>query len=269
MGSRPVSRLVIGWVMHRRLQPVHNQFVYPVFFMLLDLDELDRLGSGVFGVNRLRPLAFHFRDYGDGRDPRLWVRDYLRTCGVFDCDGKIWLQTLPRVFGYLFSPVSFWYCQRGDGRVGAIIAEVNNTFGERHCYLLRPDAKGDFQQVTAEKRFYVSPFYPVSGSYRFEFNLDLDSPRVSIDYYDQSALQLNTAVWGRSQDWSSRVLLKALLRQPLLTLGVTLRIHWQALKLWRKGLSLVRRPRDADHAPGVSHELAHRQSPKRDTPASP
>ncbi|MET0051364.1 MAG: DUF1365 domain-containing protein [Candidatus Thiodiazotropha sp.] len=249
MASRLMSRLVIGRVMHRRRQPFSNKFVYPVFYLLLDLDELAQLNNGVFGVNRHRPLAFHFRDYGDGRDPRLWVREYLMSHGIFDSGGKIWLQTLPRVFGYLFNPVSFWYCHRSDGQVGAIIAEVNNTFGERHCYLLRPDAQGEFQQVTTEKRFYVSPFYPVSGGYRFKFNLDLDCPRVSIDYFDQGTLQLNTAVWGCSQTWSSRALLKALLRQPLLTLGVTLRIHWQALKLWHRGLSLVRRPRDPDHTP--------------------
>ncbi|MET0066449.1 MAG: DUF1365 domain-containing protein [Candidatus Thiodiazotropha sp.] len=250
MASSLMSRLVIGRVMHRRRQPVHNKFVYPLFFMLLDLDELDQLDSGVFGVNRRRPLAFHFRDYGDGRDPRLWIPDFLRTAGIHDCDGRIRLQSLPRVFGYLFNPVSFWYCERRNGQVGAIIAEVNNTFGERQCYLLRPDAEGRFNPVTAEKRLYVSPFFPLRGGYIFRFNLDFDAPRVSIDYYDQGAVQLNTAVWGHARPWSNRTLISALLRQPILTLGVTLRIHWQALKLWQKGLRLVDRPRDTERHPG-------------------
>ncbi|MEJ2456292.1 MAG: DUF1365 domain-containing protein [Candidatus Thiodiazotropha sp.] len=242
MAGRAVSRVVSGRVMHRRRLPRENRFVYPVFFLLLDMDELDKQGSWLFGVNCRRPLALHYADYGDGRDPGVWVSQLLAKNGIDDCDGKLWLQTFPRVFGYLFNPVSFWYCTRSDGSVGAIVAEVNNTFGERHCYLLRPDINGRFEAVTADKRLYVSPFYPVSGHYRFRFNLDLDLPRVSIDYFDGGELQLNTAIWGRARSWSVTALLTALVRQPLLTLGVIARIHWQALRLWLKGVRLVKRP---------------------------
>jgi DUF1365 family protein len=240
MESCDLSRVVFGRVMHRRRLPVENRFIYPVFYLLINLDQ-PGLGSWLFGINRWRPLAFHYKDYGDGRDPRLWVRERLVEAGIHDCNGGLWLQTFPRVFGYLFNPVSFWYCQRADGRVGAIIAEVNNTFGERHCYVLRPGKGGSFSGIGSEKRLYVSPFYPLSGSYRFHFKIDCQAPRVRIDYYDQGALQLNTAIWGKSRPLTSGTLLTALLKQPLLTLGVMFRIHWQALRLWLKGVSLTTR----------------------------
>jgi len=250
MAGRALSRIVTGRVMHRRRLPREHRFVYPVFFLLLDMDGLGALDSWLFGVNRRRPLAFHFKDYGDGRDPRRWVREQLASCGVDDCDGRLWLQSFPRLFGYLFNPVSFWYCARRDGTIGAIIAEVNNTFGESLSYLLRPDTKsGRFEAVYADKRLYVSPFYPVSGGYRFRFDLDFDKPRVSIDYYDQGVLQLSTAVWGQSRSWSVAALLGVFLRQPLLTLGITIRIHWQALRLWLKGVPLAKKPTDTTEEP--------------------
>jgi DUF1365 family protein len=241
METSALSRVVFGRVMHRRHLPVENRFIYPVFFLLINLEQQERLGSWLFGVNRRRPLAFHHKDYGDGRDPRLWVRERLAEYGIDDCTGGLWLQTFPRVFGYLFNPVSFWHCQRVDGSVGAIVAEVNNTFGERHCYVLQPHEDGSFNDIESEKQLYVSPFYPVSGSYKFQFKINCDAPRVQIDYYDQGQLQLNTVIWGRSKPLTNRTLLTALLKQPLLTLGVMFRIHWQALRLWLKGVSLATR----------------------------
>jgi DUF1365 family protein len=241
MESCDMSRVVVGKVMHRRHLPVENRFIYPVFFLLIDLEHQERLGSWLFGINRRRPLAFHYTDYGDGRDPRLWVRERLAESGIDDCTGGLWLQTFPRVFGYLFNPVSFWYCLRGDGRVGAIVAEVNNTFGERHCYILKPREDGSFSEIESEKRLYVSPFYPVSGGYKFHFKIDSQAPSVQIDYYDQGQLQLNTAIWGRSKPLNNRTLITALLKQPLLTLGVMFRIHWQALRLWQKGVNIFTR----------------------------
>jgi uncharacterized protein len=241
--SPTASRIVRGRVMHRRHEPVENRFVYPVFFLLLDLDELDALGSPLFGVNRWRPLAFHFADHANGSDPRVWVREKLARAGIRDCSGPIRVQTFPRVFGYVFNPVSFWYCHRPDGTVGAIIAEVNNTFGDRHCYLLRPDERtGGFAAVRADKRFYVSPFYPVRGEYVFRFNTDFDRPRATIDYFDDGRPQLNTSLWGESRPFSHANLFLELIRQPLLTVGVIVHIHWQALRLWRKGVTFFHRP---------------------------
>ena len=243
MAGSALSRVVRGRVMHKRHLPVENRFVYPVFFLLLNLDELGSLGSWMFGINRWRPLSLHFIDHADWTDPREWVKERLAQGGVTDCPGPVWLQTFPRVFGYVFNPVSFWYCQREDGSVGAIIAEVNNTFGDRHTYLLTPDQRtGDFTEVRVEKQLYVSPFYPVKGLYRFDFNCDLDAPRVRIDYFNQDCLQLNTAIWGVSRKLTTGNLLSVLMRQPLLTLGVMFHIHWQAFRLWRKRVTFFHRP---------------------------
>jgi DUF1365 family protein len=242
MASSTLSRVVSGKVLHHRHRPAENKFIYPVFFVLINLDELDTLGSWLLGVNRKRLLSIHFKDYGDGREPGVWVRELLAQHHITDCNGPIWLQTFPRVLGYSFNPVSFWYCCRSDGSVSAIVAEVNNTFGGRHCYVLRPDSNGRFANVTADKRLYVSPFYPVQGSYQFFFNVDFQQPKVRINYYDEGQLQLITALWGKSKQLSSASLARALLSQPLLTLGIMTKIHWQALRLWLKRVPLFERP---------------------------
>lgn len=243
MSDFALSRVISGQVMHRRRQPVENRFVYPVFYMLINIDELETFeGSWLFGINCWRPLAFNFADHGDGQDPRIWVKEQLTRYGIMNCTGSIWVQTFPRVFGYVFNPVSFWFCERADSSIGAIIAEVNNTFGERHCYVLTPDKEsGRFNGIWANKKLYVSPFYPQRGGYRFYFNTDFDAPKARIEYYQDGQPQLNTAIWGKSKPISTISLLSAILRQPLLTFGIIVRIHWQALRLWFKGVSLYDR----------------------------
>jgi hypothetical protein len=243
MDRNSLSRVVSGSVMHRRIHPRENRFVYPVFFLLINIDELGSLDSALLGINRWRPLSFHFADHGDGEHPQRWIERELRKHNLTDCNGPIWVQTFPRVFGYAFNPVSFWYCLREDSSVGAIIAEVNNTFGERHCYVLEPNPKtGEFNEISAEKRMYVSPFYPVTGEYHFRFNTDFDAPRVGIDYLNGGQLQLNTAIWGKAKPLTAATLLAALIHQPFLTLGVVLRIHWQALRLLAKRTPFYPKP---------------------------
>ena len=247
--TKPIaSRIISGRVMHRRRHPVENKFIYPVFCMLINTNDLDTINSWLFGINCWRPLALNFADHGDGRDPRIWVKEQLSRNGIKDCTGTIWVQTLPRVFGYVFNPVSFWFCERGDRTIGAIIAEVNNTFGERYCYMLTPDKEsGLFSGILLNKLLYVSPFYPQRGEYRFYFNVDFDAPNARIDYYLDGQLQLNTAIWGKSRPLTTISLLSALLRQPLLTLGVITRIHWQALRLWLKGVTIFERQTSSGH----------------------
>lgn len=243
MVGRSLSRVVQGKVMHRRRLPFENRFVYPVFYLLINCDELDRLDSWLFGINRRRPLSVNFKDYGDGHDPRLWVRALLKQQGIDDTGKTLWLQTFPRVFGYAFNPVSFWYCVGKEGVIDAVIAEVNNTFGDRHCYLLRNNGSTrSLLEFKAKKQLHVSPFYPVKGEYRFKFGSDFGAPRVQIDYYQMDELQLNTVIWGKALRLTTRRLFAALMKQPLLTLGVMTRIHWQALRLWLKGATFHQRP---------------------------
>jgi len=238
-----LPRLVIGQVMHRRLRPVVNAFTYPVFFIQLPVADLAAGNGPFFSVDRSNLLSFHQKDHGprDGSPLLPWIQALLRRHGLPD-DGEIVLQCFPRVFGFVFNPVSFWFCRNRDGHLIAVLAEVSNTFGGRHSYLLHnPDGAslGAGQVLQASKAFHVSPFCEVEGGYRFRFFLERKCPVVRIDYDDAEGELLLTSIAGRSTAWSSRALLGALLRMPFLTAGVMVRIHWQALKLWLKGVPFV------------------------------
>ncbi|MFO1371821.1 MAG: DUF1365 domain-containing protein [Candidatus Competibacteraceae bacterium] len=238
MTARP--QLFLGQVMHRRLRPAVNAFVYPVFYVQLPVNALATASGPLFAVDRPNLLSFHQKDHGP-RDGRLlwpWIQEQLRARGLPD-DGDIVLQTFPRVLGYVFNPVSFWFCHNRAGALIAVLAEVNNTFGGHHHYWLRnPDGSPlrDGQILKADKAFHVSPFCTVQGGYRFRFQCERGVSRVRIDYDDGEGELLLTAISGKPQPWTTRSLLAAFLRMPFLTAGVMARIHWQALRLWFKGV---------------------------------
>ena len=240
-GNRP--HIGFGHVWHTRLRPRHHRLIVPTFFLLLPMRTLraNPEAAGVLALNRPGALAFHDADHGDGRRPQeggalAWLEELLRSEGITDAQGEIWLHCYPRVLGYSFKPVSFWYCHRGDGSLRAIVAEVNNTFGERHAYLL--DAPQYGQELCARKTFHVSPFCPVEGGYRFEFQRGgaqgLQSTRVRIDFDDAQGPLVLTGVAGRLQALDASSRRRALWHYPFLTLGVIARIHWHALLLWIK-----------------------------------
>jgi hypothetical protein len=232
--------------MHERLWPFGNRFLYPVFYLRLPLSDLHAADGACFGVDRHRALSLRSRDYGagDGSDLLEWIRDLLRDAGL-DASGEVYLQTMPRIFGYAFNPISCWYCHDSGGRLRAILADVNSTFGERHRYLLGAADGGEIGPRTAlecRKRMHVSPFCDVTGRYRFRVLERAGRAVLSIDYHDGERLVLRTVVGGRLVPATQRALLRALLHQPLLTLGVTLKIHWQALRLWLRGLPIRSKP---------------------------
>lgn len=233
-------RLFLGQVMHRRLRPAVNAFVYPVFYVQLPVDRLEIAARSIFSIDRFNLLSFHQKDHGprDGSPLLPWIQALLRRHGLPD-DGEIVLQTFPRVLGYVFNPVSFWFCHNRAGELVAMLAEVNNTFGGRHNYLLHNPGGAplrDGQVLQAEKEFHVSPFCQIAGGYRFRFHLDRARPLARIDYDDEAGELLLTAISGEARAWSTGALIGAFLRMPFLTLGVTFRILWQALKLWQKGV---------------------------------
>lgn len=242
--------LIRGQVMHARLRPVLHRFVYPVFFLRLNLARLDEAGSFWFGVNRCRLMSIRMRDYGprDGSDLDAWMRGQLTAAGL-PADGEIWLQTFPRMLGFVFNPVSFWYCHDHSGALRAVLAEVNNTFGETHRYLLANSAGGEITEDTClvcAKAMHVSPFCEVRGSYQFRFRDTETSTFVGIDYDDGNGALINTAVGGKRQTLTARSALQALLAQPFMTIGIVAKIHWQALKLWRRHVPFFRKP---DYSP--------------------
>lgn len=257
--------LLSGQVMHQRLRPVLHKFVYPVFCVRLDLARLGEASNAWFGVDRRRLMCVRTRDYGprNGSDLMQWVRGHLQQAGLPD-DGPIWLQTFPRLFGFVFNPVSFFLCHDREGRLRAVLAEVNNTFGETQHYLLSAPGQGVIDEQTrlvCDKLMHVSPFCEVRGFYRFRFR---DQPRrdqadqhtafVGIDYYDHGqaaeaaqGLQplMRTSIGGHLHPLTAASAFAALCAQPLLTLGVVARIHWQALLLWRKRVPWFSKPERA------------------------
>ena len=232
-----------GQVRHTRLRPARNAFAYPTYFLLLPLRSMHREGSTVLAHNRPAALSFHDCDHGDGRaNAVLWLDELLAREGITDADGEAWLHCYPRVLGFTFKPVSFWYCHRADGSLRAIVAEVNNTFGERHCYLLDTPAFGT--ELRADKAFHVSPFCTLAGGYRFRFMVTPGRQRtvVRIDYDDEAGPLLQTSVSGELEPVTHASIRRALWRHPAMTLGVIARIHWQALRLAFKRVRFVRKP---------------------------
>ena len=250
MSSPSVAQIGFGQVRHTRHRPQRNAFAYPTYFLMLPMRSLRQHGPGTLARNRRAALSFNDTDHGDGRaDSLQWLDELLIQHGIDDAAGEVWLHTYPRVLGYTFKPVSFWYCHRLDGTLRAVLAEVNNTFGERHCYLL--DAPHYGQPCEASKVFHVSPFCPVRGRYRFVFmRADGAAPRTvaRIDYFDDlsgdadSEPLLNTSVSGELQPLNARSLRRALWTYPAMTLGVMARIHWQAMRLWIKRAPFFRQP---------------------------
>ncbi len=231
-----------GVVRHRRLRPHVNSFEYPTYFLMLPMRSL-RQGAGALSRNRFSWLSFYDTDHGDGRaDALAWLDELLGQQGVADADGEVWLHTYPRVAGYVFKPVSFWYCHRRDGSLAAVLVEVNNTFGERHCYLLDGPNLQWGREQRASKVFHVSPFCQVEGQYRFRFMRTAQRTVARVDHDDNTGPLLQTSVSGVLQPLTAQAARAAFFGMPLMTLGVVARIHWQALRLWLKHVPFVRKP---------------------------
>lgn len=247
---------------------------------MLPMRSLRRAPATALPRNRFGLVSFFDRDHGDGRvDSLAWLDDLLAREGVGDATGEVWLQCYPRVLGYAFKPVSFWYCERLDRTLAAVVVEVNNTFGERHFYLLRGPQLAYGLEQRADKVFHVSPFCAVSGDYRFRFmrtgvhpagiavrnSSGMAAPSVSdlhaalpalrsvarIDHHDADGLLIATSLSGVLEPITGAILRAAFFGMPMMTFGVIGRIHWQALKLWRKKVPFFRKP--APPSSAVSH----------------
>ena len=252
--SPNLLQLCFGGIRHERLRPATNFFSYGAYFFRLPLRTLKNpndsfAGTRLFSRNRFNLLSFHDRDHGDGDPTRpllQWIDEQLAAEGIHDADGEIWLQAFPRVLGFVFNPVSFWFCHRSDGALRAILCEVRNTFGEKHCYLLDTGKPLPFGiELTAKKVFHVSPFCDVVGRYRFRFMQSRGEPErlvARIEHDDPGGPLLLTSIHGTAFPVTDIRVARAFFCYPLMTFGVVARIHWQALRLWIKRVPFFRKP---------------------------
>jgi len=242
-GALAAALIGMGQVRHARLRPAPNRFAYATYFLMLPMRSLRAQPATALARNCFGLISFHDRDHGDGRaDSLAWLDELLADEGVADARGEVWLHCYPRVLGVTFKPVSFWYCHREDGSLAAIVVEVNNTFGERHCYLLRGAKLAYGNELRATKVFHVSPFCSIEGDYRFRFMRTAGRTVARIDHHDLDGLLLQTSVSGRLEPLTASSTRRAFFGMPLMTLGVIARIHWQALKLWAKRVPFFHKP---------------------------
>ncbi len=249
---REASALYRGEVTHRRVRPRAHKLAYRVFWLLLDLSEIDALDRRMklFSRNRFNLLSFHDSDHGDGSKSilRPRIEALLARAGVDIGGGPIRLLTMPRVLGYVFNPISLFYCHHADGRLAAMIYEVTSTFGIRHSYLIPvppADQTDGLIDQCAAKALHVSPFMGMEMDYEFRGRVPGDRLELTIGGFDADGLLITAAMSAARKPLSDGALLSAAAAIPLLTLKVVAAIHWEALKLWLKGVRLNPAPAPA------------------------
>lgn len=248
------AALYVGHVMHARLKPVVHRFRYRVLSVLIDLDRLaeaDRC-SPLFGINRRALYSFHERDHGDrdGSSLRRYAERHAVECGLSLAGGKVELLCYPRLLGFGFDPLSVYFCRDASARLRLVLYEVRNTFGEIHTYPIPVRGEDESDAVLRQrqaKTFYVSPFIPLAAQYHFRIVPPADTVKLRILETDADGPLLAATFHGRRRALTTEVLLWALAALPLVTFKVIAAIHWEALRLWLKGVRLVPRPSAPQH----------------------
>jgi DUF1365 family protein len=239
------SGLFVGTLRHRRFTPVAHAFTYPVFMVLLDIDRVSELMrvSAITSWNRWNWASFDDRDHlGDPRRP---LRERLivdaRCQGIEVPDGPVFLLTHLRYFGYCFNPVSFFYCFDRAQQLQVVVAEVSNTFGGAHNYWLRPESASRTFRAAATKSLYVSPFMPADLEYAFAFTPPAARLVAHMKTVKAGSVSFDATLSLDRRPWSAAEIRRMLVRYPVMTANVMASIHWQALRLWWKGVPAVRR----------------------------
>ncbi|NQW01752.1 MAG: DUF1365 domain-containing protein [Rhodospirillales bacterium] len=239
------SAIYTGTVVHCRMRPKFHRFRYSVFAMLVDLDELPILDKRyrLFGYNRFAPISFYDRDHGTTGDQPLrpWIEERLVAAGLARETGPVRVLCYPRLFGFVFNPISTYFCYRADGGLSAILYEVCNTYKERHTYVIPvdPDANGMIRQK-CPKKMYVSPFIDLHCTYNFRIAPPQETATVIVHQSDNDGFFLSASFKGNRAEISDSMLTRVIFKFPLMTLKVVAGIHWQALRLWLKGLRVFR-----------------------------
>ena len=239
------SGLYAGTVVHQRLRPRRHLLSYRLFWMLFDLDDMPE-GLRFFSRNRGNLLAFRDRDHlgGSGVPLRRQVEQMMSDAALAPDGGPIRLLCMPRVLGSVFNPISVWFCHRRDETLAAMLYEVNNTFGERHCYLIPvADPGAPIIRQSCDKSFYVSPFMRMEMTYDFRVTLPGETATVAVDGNDAEGKMIATSFHGQRRNLTDAALLGVVARHGILALKVLAAIHWEAAKLWLKGMRIQARPK--------------------------
>jgi len=247
-GKVDAAALYFGDVMHARLRPVGHRFTYRVMSLLIDLDQLDEADrqSILFGVNRPALYSFNEVDHGDrdGSSLRAFAQRRAKEIGIDLTGGRVMLLCYPRLLGYTFNPISVYFCHRAGGELALIIYEVRNTFGEIHPYVLAVNP-GEISEAgirqQQDKLFYVSPFIEMATSYRVRVLPPGGSVKLRILETDHEGPLFAATFNGRRRALNTPALARSFFTLPLVTIKIIAAIHWEALRLWGKGVRLVPR----------------------------
>lgn len=248
MSMELCSALFPGQVTHARLKPRQHRLSYRIYSLLIDLDELDDIDRRLrlLSVDRFNLFSFYRKDRGDrsGSDLKQQVERHMREVGIEPDGGPIRLLTMPRLLGWAFNPLSVFFCYAQDASLKAILWEVDNTFGERHGYMIPVEA-GDSSEIVqhCDKVIHVSPFMDMDLRYEFRVSPPADLLSIRIETFDREGPVLSARHLARRTPLTDAALLTAFFTIPFLTLRVVGGIHWEALKIWLKGISLRTHPR--------------------------
>jgi len=234
-----------GKVIHKRFKPKVHSFKYNVFSLLLDLSELEMLEKQVnfFSFNKFNLISFYNKDHGerDGSSLVEWVNKNLKKSNITIKNIKIKILCYPRIFGFVFNPLSVFYVYNSKDDLVSILYEVKNTFGEQHTYIFRVEKDTNLIQNICSKKFHVSPFIEMNCRYFFRLLKPGNKISVIIDQYDNSDKILYASQDGVRTDFNSKYLIKSYLKHPIMTFKIIIAIHYEAFKLWTKGIKFVKK----------------------------
>ena len=239
------SSIYNGTVIHKRFKPKEHFFKYSVFSFLIDLSELNYLNKKIkfFSYNKFNLLSFYEKDHGnrDGSSLIAWVKKNLDDNNINSVDVKIKLLCYPRILGYVFNPLSVFYIYDICGKLICILYEVKNTFGEQHTYIFKVDGDKNLYQHNCSKKFHVSPFIEMNCKYFFKLLKPGEKISVIIDQYQEDEKILFASQDGKRVDFNSKELIKSYIKHPLMTFKIISAIHFEAFKLWLKGIKYVKK----------------------------
>ncbi|MDA8538082.1 DUF1365 domain-containing protein [Candidatus Pelagibacter bacterium] len=239
------SAIYNGQVIHKRFKPKVHHFKYKVFSLLIDLSELETLDKKVnfFSFNKFNLISFHEKDHGerDGSSLKLWVQKNLEKNNIEHKDIKIKILCYPRIFGFVFNPLSVFYVYNLEDQLISILYEVKNTFGEQHTYIFKVLKDTNLIQNNCSKKFHVSPFIEMNCNYFFRLLKPGNKISVIIDQYDNEDKILYASQDGIRSDFNTKCLIKSYLKHPIMTFKIILAIHYEAFRLWAKGIKFIKK----------------------------